>query len=149
MSKSLLDCQPNPAQFVPAKQEKVEYRVTRNSCPSCEKRWRETWRWRNSCPWCERKWCEKWKWVRWNLVWWMEMRQKMKLMYKMSQMKWVTWIRINEYEMNVMWWYGYESNEMRRWENESDEWNEVTVNEMTPAEHRYNQQPIALKVIKF
>ena len=38
-----------------------------------------------------------------------------------------------------------ESDEMKWWENETNEWkmkwNEATVNEMTPAKHRYNQKP--------
>ena len=73
-----------------------------------------------SLVWTKVMWEMKVSQMKW--VWWMKM-------CKMSQMKWVTWIRINEYEMNVMWWYGYESNEMRRWENESDEWNERSDSE--------------------
>ena len=51
-----------------------------------------------------------------------------------------------------MWCDDMDMNQMK-WDDEKmsqmNGMNEVTVNEMTPAEHRCNQQPIALKVIKF
>ena len=109
--RDLLDCQHYLHSLFQPSQEKVEYRVTKNSCPWCEKRWREKRRWRNSCPWCERKWCENeddsnkmWcdKWgmkAIWRYVKSDEKMSQAKWMdVKMSEMiwgiwKWVKWMK--------------------------------------------------------
>ena len=80
----------------------------------------------------------------------MEMRQKWN--WCARWVKWNEWPENESMNMKWMWCDDMDMNQMK-WDDEKmsqmNGMNEVTVNEMTPAEHRCNQQPIALKVIKF